>query len=69
MHEHGRLLCIKDALTNLAGNQELSQEQLALFYIKDIDALRGGGGETSADQVMEDPPTEQEIHELIENRE
>jgi len=69
MAQHGRLLCMKEVLTDLAASGELTMEQNAMFYIKDIDALRGGEGETNVEEVFENPPAEEEILQIIEKRE
>lgn len=58
MAEHGRLLCMKEVLTDISGNSRLNDNQLSMFYIKDIDAQREGQGKTTAKDLTENPPSE-----------
>lgn len=65
--EHGRLLALKPILGSLCDEKRLSDEQLALIYMKDVCVLRGL--DVQDDGVVEEleanPPTEEEIEQII----
>ena len=39
--QHGRLLALREILTNLNGGQRLTSQQLACLYAKDVSVCRG----------------------------
>ena len=66
--QHGRLLVMKDQTISIA-DEELTDKQLMMFYVKDIMIyrLKEYPGLTF-DAGTEHPPTEEEIFELMKTR-
>ena len=75
MKEHGRLLCMKEVLTDIASDKKLDDQQLAMFYVKDIANLRGLDVEDleaatqAISSILDNPPDDDEKVQLINNRE
>ena len=66
--QHGRLLALKEILTNLNNGQTL--EQLAFLYAKDISVVRQINQitEDSLTQIINNVPQTQEIRKIVTNR-
>ena len=69
--EHGRLLALKDILTSLTEEKKLDDEQLVVFYAKDISVVRGMGEceEDTINEIISNVPDAAEIQQVITNRE
>ena len=69
--EHGRLLALKDILTSLTEEKKLDDEQLVVFYAKDISVVRGMGEceEDTINEIINNVPDAAEIKQVITNRE
>ena len=66
---HGRFLVMKDIFCDLTEDRELADEQLALFYAKDILTLRGKQPtEEAIEEIRQNPPSETEIRDIIKRR-
>ena len=66
---HGRYLVMKDILCDLTEHQQLTDEQLALFYAKDILTLRGKEAtEEAIEEMRQNLPSESEISDIIKKR-
>ena len=69
--KHGRLLAMRTILSSLTEKKRLQREQLACMYSRDLIIARNQdvNDEEAIQSVIEEPPNEEEVEQVINRRE
>ena len=59
---------MKDALEQLITDGQLEKKYMAMFYAKDFACIRQVEDKKVAEELKENPPTNEEIKQVIEQR-